>query len=124
VFTAKQLGNGAGHVNNRRVVLEVDGSQLFSRNGKPSLPAYAAMAVAERDLRLYEVYRFGSNELVAESAGELIERFFDRLCPGTPPVRSGSRYRFAGDGVKQYAEKLREEIERRRLRFTPIDWDL
>jgi hypothetical protein len=37
--------------------------------------------------------------------------------------RSGSRYRFAGDGVKQYADRLREEIERRRLRFTPIDWD-
>jgi hypothetical protein len=37
--------------------------------------------------------------------------------------RSGGRYRFAGDGVKQYAEKPREEIERRRLRFTPIDWD-
>jgi hypothetical protein len=39
------------------------------------------MVAADRDLRLagYEVYRFGSNELVAESAGELIERFFDRL---------------------------------------------
>ena len=37
--------------------------------------------------------------------------------------RSGSAYRFVGDGVKQYAEKLREEIERRRLTFTPIDWD-
>jgi len=37
--------------------------------------------------------------------------------------RSGGRYRFAGDGVKQYAEKLREEIERRRLQFTPIDWN-
>ena len=38
-------------------------------------------------------------------------------------MRSGGRYRFAGEGVKQYAENLREEIERRRLRFTPIDWD-
>jgi hypothetical protein len=37
-------------------------------------------------------------------------------------IKSGGRYRFAGDGVKQYAEKLREEMERRRLRFTPIDW--
>jgi hypothetical protein len=36
--------------------------------------------------------------------------------------RSGGRYRLAGDGVKQYAEKLREEMDRRRLRFTPIDW--
>jgi hypothetical protein len=35
---------------------------------------------------------------------------------------SGGRYRFAGDGVKQYADKLREEMERRQLSFTPIDW--
>jgi hypothetical protein len=37
-------------------------------------------------------------------------------------MRAGGRYRFAGEGVKQYADKLREEMERRRLRFTPIDW--
>jgi hypothetical protein len=37
-------------------------------------------------------------------------------------IMSGGRYRFAGDGVKQYADKLREEMERRRLRFTPIEW--
>jgi hypothetical protein len=36
---------------------------------------------------------------------------------------SGGRYRFAGNGVKQYADKLREEMERRRLPFTPIEWD-
>lgn len=35
---------------------------------------------------------------------------------------AGSRYRFAGDGVRAYAERLRQEIDRRRLRFTPIDW--
>jgi hypothetical protein len=33
-----------------------------------------------------------------------------------------NRYRFAGGGVRAYAEKLREEMERRRLRFKPIDW--
>jgi hypothetical protein len=36
--------------------------------------------------------------------------------------RAGGRYRFAGEGVKQYAERLREEMDRRRLRFTLIDW--
>ena len=36
--------------------------------------------------------------------------------------QAGGRYRFAGDGVKQYAEQLREEMDRRRLLFTPIDW--
>ena len=33
-----------------------------------------------------------------------------------------SRYRFAGDNVRTDAEKLREEMEGRRLQFTPIDW--
>jgi len=36
--------------------------------------------------------------------------------------RAGGRYRLAGDGVRQYADALREELERRRLSFTPIDW--
>jgi len=36
--------------------------------------------------------------------------------------KAGGRYRLAGDGVRQYAEKLREEMERRRLQFTPIEW--
>jgi hypothetical protein len=37
-------------------------------------------------------------------------------------IRSGGRYRFVGESVKQYADRLSEEMERRRLRFTPIDW--
>ena len=67
--------------NKQRVVIEVDGSQHFSHDGKPSLPAYAAMVAADRDLRLdgYEVYRFGANELVGNGAEPLIKRFFDRL---------------------------------------------
>jgi hypothetical protein len=31
-------------------------------------------------------------------------------------------YRFMGPSLKQYAESLREEMEYRRLNFTPIDW--
>jgi hypothetical protein len=37
--------------------------------------------------------------------------------------RSGGRYRLAGESVRQYAERLREEMDRRRLRFSPIHWD-
>jgi hypothetical protein len=67
--------------NNQRVVIEVDGSQHFSRDGEPSLAAYSEMVAADRDLRLagYEIYRFGANELVGTAAAALIERFFDRL---------------------------------------------
>lgn len=34
----------------------------------------------------------------------------------------GGKYRFAGEGVKEYAEKLRNEMDRRRLRYSRIDW--
>ena len=37
-------------------------------------------------------------------------------------TNSGGRYRFVGEPARQYAERLREEMDRRRLKFTPIDW--
>jgi hypothetical protein len=37
-------------------------------------------------------------------------------------MRAGGRYRLAGEGVKQYADRLREEMDRRQLRFIPINW--
>ena len=36
--------------------------------------------------------------------------------------QSGGRYRFAGATARQYADRLRDEMERRRLSFRPIDW--
>ena len=32
------------------------------------------------------------------------------------------KYRFAGEGVKESAEQLRNEMDRRRLRYSRIDW--
>jgi hypothetical protein len=37
-------------------------------------------------------------------------------------MQAGGRYRFMGESVKQYADRLHEEMDRRKLRFTPIDW--
>ena len=37
-------------------------------------------------------------------------------------LKLGGRYRLAGDGVRKYADKLRAEMDRRRLQFKPIDW--
>jgi hypothetical protein len=37
-------------------------------------------------------------------------------------MRSGGRHRFIGESVKQYADRLREEMDRRRMQFTPINW--
>jgi hypothetical protein len=36
--------------------------------------------------------------------------------------RAGGRYRLVGEAVKQYAERLREEMDRRRLRYNRIEW--
>ena len=33
------------------------------------------------------------------------------------------KHRFTTGSVRQYAERLREEMDRRRLNFTPISWD-
>jgi hypothetical protein len=91
-YTLAQLG-GAGRLPRQRmdflllfsdagrVVVEVDGSQHFAEDGKPSLARYADMVAADRDLRLagYEVYRFGANELTGHGSAERIEAFFRRL---------------------------------------------
>ena len=37
--------------------------------------------------------------------------------------RAGNRHRFAGEGVKEYAEQLRKEMDRRRLRYNRINWE-
>jgi hypothetical protein len=37
-------------------------------------------------------------------------------------VQLPSKYRLLGDTAKRQAERLRDELDRRRLRFTPIDW--
>ncbi len=91
-YTLAQLG-GVGRLSRQRmdflllfsdagrVVIEVDGSQHFAEDGKPSLARYADMVAADRDLRLagYEVYRFGANELTGHGSAERIETFFRRL---------------------------------------------
>ena len=57
----------------------------------------------------------------SQTKDETLLRFYDDVRQQV--VLDGkSPYRFAGEGVRAYAEKLREEMDRRRLRYTPIDW--
>jgi hypothetical protein len=37
-------------------------------------------------------------------------------------IRLGSQHRLLGETARQQELRLREELERRGLRFTPIDW--
>ncbi|GGX62323.1 hypothetical protein GCM10010324_03820 [Streptomyces hiroshimensis] len=68
----------------QRVVLEVDGSQHYTRDhGRtPDTSKYAEMMAGDRNLKLrgYEVYRFGHDELRDESAAHsVLERFLPEL---------------------------------------------
>jgi hypothetical protein len=59
----------------------------------------------------------------SNSKDELLLAFYENVrLQVEMDMQSGGQYRFAGDGVTQYANSLREEMERRRLRFTPIEW--
>ncbi|MFJ9683999.1 hypothetical protein ACIRP2_39310 [Streptomyces sp. NPDC101194] len=68
----------------QRIVLEVDGSQHYTRDRgqRPDTAKYAEMVAADRDLRLrgYEVFRFGHDELEEpHDAHALMERFLPAL---------------------------------------------
>ena len=59
----------------------------------------------------------------ANSKDDTLLRFYENVRDQVEADRQfGGRYRFAGDGVKQYADELRDEMERRRLQFSPIHW--
>ncbi|WP_208948633.1 hypothetical protein [Streptomyces subrutilus] len=89
----------------QRIVLEVDGSQHYTRDRgqRPDSAKYAETMAADRDLKLrgYEVFRFGHDELKdATAARVLLEQFLpalfqalqrqrrNRLTPTAPPVRT------------------------------------
>jgi very-short-patch-repair endonuclease len=64
-----------------RVVIEVDGVQHYSDNGRPSPALYAEMVAADRQLRLagYEVFRFGGAELQGDAGKAIVVEFFRAL---------------------------------------------
>jgi very-short-patch-repair endonuclease len=68
--------------NHTRIVLEVDGQQHYSVNGKAEPERYARMVAEDRRIRLqgYEIYRFGGAELHGEQRGRAaIIDFFNAL---------------------------------------------
>ncbi|MEU7151145.1 hypothetical protein AB0B15_24440 [Streptomyces sp. NPDC045456] len=76
----------------RRVVLEVDGMQHYTRtrtrNGRtePDSAKYAATMAGDRDLKFrgYEVFRFGHRELCGERAPSVVADFFRTLLNQSP----------------------------------------
>ena len=61
----------------------------------------------------------------ARSKDESLLMFYENVRREVEADRTiGGRHRLAGEGVRQYTDRLREEMDRRRLTFRPIDWDL
>ena len=59
---------------------------------------------------------------IANLTDESILRFYDSIRIQVD-ADHGSKYKFAmASSVKQYATNLREELTRRRLQHTPIEW--
>ena len=66
----------------KNIVIEIDGQQHYSENGKASPELYAEMVAEDRRLRLagYELYRFGGYEFLDDAkAKQTVENFFDDL---------------------------------------------
>jgi hypothetical protein len=59
----------------------------------------------------------------ANTKDESLLTFYESVRRQVEADRHG-KYKFAGKSAKEYAERLREEMDRRRLRFKPIDWPL
>jgi hypothetical protein len=59
---------------------------------------------------------------LSNSKDESLLQYYESVRRQVGADRQSGPYRFASDGVKKYADKLREEMDRRRLQFRPIDW--
>ncbi|MDO9300827.1 MAG: hypothetical protein Q7T89_05560 [Anaerolineales bacterium] len=68
--------------NATRIVIEIDGAQHYSDDGRASPSRYAEMVAEDRRIRIlgYEIYRFGGAEFKSpEQASKTIATFFDEL---------------------------------------------
>jgi hypothetical protein len=57
--------------------------------------------------------------LTDEYVRRLYENIREQAAAG---ARLGGRHRLIGETARQQAERLRAEMDRRRLKFTPIEW--
>jgi hypothetical protein len=58
-------------------------------------------------------------------ADDNVLRLYDSIREqASADIRLGSRHRLLGEAAQQQAERLREELDRRGLRYTPIVWGI
>lgn len=68
-------------VDNRRIVIEVDGKQHYAEGDVARPDLYAQMVAEDRWLRLrgYDIYRFGGAELARSDSEDRVDSFFSDL---------------------------------------------
>jgi hypothetical protein len=59
---------------------------------------------------------------VSHLSDESLLRYYDSIRSHVDAERSSQHKFMAADSIKEYADSLRIELVKRRLRFTPIDW--
>jgi len=58
-------------------------------------------------------------------ADESVLRLYDNIREqASADIRLSGRHRLLGEAARQHAERLREELDRRRVRYAPIVWGL
>jgi hypothetical protein len=56
-------------------------------------------------------------------ADETVLKLYDSIREqASADIRLGGRHRLLGEAARQHADRFREELDRRRVRYTPIVW--
>ena len=60
---------------------------------------------------------------VQDLSDESVLKLYDNIRQQvSADMNVGGKHRLLGETARQQARRLRDELDRRRLRFTPIDW--
>ena len=93
------------------------GGSYFASGAGPAWNIFASAA-------LLEIYRLRVipvpiQDLSDESVLKLYENIREQV---SADMNVGGKHRLLGETARQQAQRLRDELDRRRLKFTPIDW--
>jgi hypothetical protein len=84
-----------------------------------SLAVFCGSGFAEGIVQLESLYMSDIRSLTDEYVRRLYENIREQAAAD---ARLGGRHRLIGETARQQAERLRAEMDRRRLKFTPIEW--
>ncbi|WP_024519343.1 hypothetical protein [Bradyrhizobium sp. Tv2a-2] len=60
---------------------------------------------------------------IQDLSDESVLKFYENIRQQvSADMQAGGKHRLLGETARQQAQRLGDELDRRRLRFTPIDW--